>query len=195
MVNEKYGVEKMENGYTFSAWQGTNSHKFLYGSELAKAIRQAFKECKIKGCTVSSKTYSGGQSITISITPKQSDFIPYAVFENKCFECINYMRFGDWLYDENNKAYHYDVVYSLPQEQAHHLYKLAIKRHYQRYIEGCTLNEYHFEKLEVFTEEFKKKLLDIRQVVLSFNHDDSDCMTDYFDRGFYEHYNLKPVKG
>lgn len=191
---EKYGVEKMENGYTFGAWQGTNSHKHLYGAELAKAIRQAFKECKIKGCTVRAKTYSGGQSITISITPKMTDYIPFAVFEKNCLDCINYGKFGDWLYDENGKAYHYDTVYGMPKEQAMALYKLAIKRNYQRYLEGCSLNEYYFEKEEVFTQEFKNKLLAIRQVILSFNHDDSDIMTDYFDRGFYEHYDLKPVK-
>ena len=51
---------------------------------------------------------------------------------------------------------------------------------------------------EALTPEAFRIMSKIRKFVLSWNYDDSDGMIDYFDRGFYDHYEIgkfnKPFK-
>ena len=47
------------------------------------------------------------------------------------------------------------------------------------------VNQYHIEKDAELTERAKEILTNVREYVMSYNYDDSDSMTDYFDTNFY----------
>lgn len=51
-----------------------NSGKYLYGAELSKAIREELKRQGIKGVSVSCKTFTGGQRITVKVKAVADDF-------------------------------------------------------------------------------------------------------------------------
>lgn len=55
-------------------WDGNKSGKYLYGAELSKAIREELKAQGIKGVSVSCKTFSGGQHITVKVKTMADDF-------------------------------------------------------------------------------------------------------------------------
>lgn len=47
------------------------------------------------------------------------------------------------------------------------------------------LSEYDYKKRLYMSDELYNMLVDIRDYAMSFNYDDSDIMTDYFDTNFY----------
>ena len=66
---------KTSEGYMGAIrWDGSKSHLRLYGSDLSKAIRNDLKAHGIKDCTVSCSSYANGQTITVKVTAKDSDF-------------------------------------------------------------------------------------------------------------------------
>ena len=60
------------------------------------------------------------------------------------------------------------------------------------------VNHFYIGQNDKITPEAAEALLKIRAIEQSFNYDNSDAMSDYFDVGFYTHYNIgawnKPVK-
>lgn len=194
MNMEKYSIRKMNGSYSGGGWEGNNSHKHLYGAELAKAIREEFKANKIKGVTVRSETYSGGQSITITLRPKMTDFIPFVDYEGIKMENINPYQFGSRVKDLNGNWISINEMYNLPREEYIAIYKQMILEYYEEHVNtgksGTSVNEHNFDLYDFFTEEYRNKLKAIKMIVDSFNYDDSDIMTDYFCRGFYDHYTL-----
>ena len=72
--NELGGV--VSDGYMGALrWDGNKSNQHLYGSDLSKAIREELKRQGIKGVSVSCKTFSGGQKLTIKVKATAADFI------------------------------------------------------------------------------------------------------------------------
>lgn len=68
---------------------------------------------------------------------------------------------------------------------------------YSHYMDGTTkltanipLNHYYIENDERLTEKAKIMLNNINSYLNSYNYDDSDSMTDYFDKNFYEHLEI-----
>ena len=188
------------------AWDGSNSKKGLYGAELTKAIRAEFKKCNIKGVSVSKKTYSGGQSVYITITPTTADILSYDEYyknkmESRCCGNLIY-QFHDPKTDKWIESR--DIEY-MQEEERDRLYELAVKATYEYHTSGCDLNEHFFygdndhdvfygrSYADIFTTRFLDKLRLVKEIVDSFNYDNSNSMVDYFDRGFYEHYKLKAV--
>ena len=173
---------------------GINSNKYLYGSDLSAAIRQHLKQAGIKGCTVSCKSYTGGQHLYVKIKLNPAtDVIP---FED--YLAQYYVSPSRWYYYDNNETYpasmHGEYYYSLDaQEQEAMLPRFAAYDYYKRILKGERLNEYHLttEKYPEFTPEFFKKIADINEIVRSYRYDDSNSMVDYFDTNFY--YDLETV--
>lgn len=189
----------LSDGYMGATrWDGNNSHQFLYGSELSKAIRAEFKKCNIKNVTVACKTFTGGQELRITIKPTAGDIRPfeeYAAEKNKAMDFNQFAAF-DWVRDyTNGKDYHKWEVCNLPEEEKRRIYSENIEHHYQYYTSGDVLNlnsgagHYH----DIFTQGFIDKLNLIKKIVDSYNYDDTNSMVDYFDRGFYEDYYLKAI--
>ena len=177
-----------------TAWDGSNSRRSdLYGAGLSKAIREALKGDGIKGVTVSVKTYTGGQSITLKITATPRDYLELAEYIDAT-HIWDFSAFG-WIVDTDSetgeRVSDYDVnAWSEEKRQRVHA-ELARRDLESMKGEHAQLNHFHIDKYKVFRPDFIKKLHRIAQIVDSFNYDDSNSMVDYFDRGFYESWYIK----
>ncbi len=173
------------------AWYGNHSKQYLHGAELSKAIREAFKTAGIKGVSVSCKTYSGGQSLTITVKTNPSDFISESEYiNNYSVDLSNY-----WIYTSANTSFstkdYYEKFTSDDREiarQAAAEYEYKILTQQER-----SINHYYLEKYTVGTKEFCEKLRLINRIVKSFNYDDSNSQVDYFDTNFYYDICTKPA--
>ena len=188
---EDYTVTTNEGYMGTTEWTGCNRDKVSY-TDLPKAIREAFKKCGIKGVTVRRHSYSGGQSLYFTITLADRDLLDMNEFIKQSslfdFSSCNTIQDpdNDWrpmmIYDAEK----------MPIEEQNRLIVAHAKAKYERIADGSyNLNQYYIDEEKVFTDQFKAKFHKIRQIVDSFNHDDTNSMVDYFDRDFYEHYKLK----
>ena len=198
METNEYTVTTREGYMGATAWDGCNSHRHLYGASLSKAIREEIRRNKIKGITVSSETYSGGQSLKIKMKVSEEDFIPFDEYRAKKLECINFAQFGDWFWHKGRRISCWDCS-NLPDEERYALYDACIKEHYDRLH---NLDRYGEDllprRLDLYRDrlapQFLKKFELVRKIVDSFNYDESNSMVDYHDRGFYETYTIVPKK-
>lgn len=182
----------------------------LYGSELTKAIRADFKKWNIKGVTLSKQTYSGGQSITVTITAFDGDYISLSEYKKQYFYDDgqpNYSKAlemgAPWIYyyttDQTAEDYgsravdsiHYEKFFALDDETIKkNIFLSAIEYQYKMELKG-NINKYHIDGYKAFTEQFLTRFNKIKKIVDSYNHDGSNSMVDYFDRNFYEDYKIK----
>lgn len=184
------GTVYSEGYFGATRTDGVNSHKYLYGSKLSKAIREHINHAGIKGVTVSVETYAGGQSITAKIKCTPADLIPFDEYV-KTFE-IN--PGWNWYTDENGNTIdvHSDTYFNLPTLEAQNELKNKIALfEYNRALNGQEVNQYHISKYTEYTTEFANKLKAVNEIIKSYNYDDSNSMVDYFDTNFY--YTLKTV--
>ena len=188
---ENYTMTAREGYMGAIAWDGNNSHKFLYGADLTKALRDAFKKCNIKGVTVRAKTYSGGQSIYVTICPKDGDLVSVDEYANAC--TLEDFGHSAWMQDPENgwKSILTEEVWKMPEEEQRRLITANAKSRYESITGGSRDVGRGIDEEKIFTDQFKARLHAIKKIVNSFNYDDSNSMVDYFDRGFYDHYNLK----
>lgn len=177
------------------AYYGAKSSRALYGSDLSKAIRAELKAEGIKGCTVSCKTYSGGQSVTVKVAVNQSDLTPYDEFVG------NYKVQGsfDWVHytDKNDiqKTVHIMDYYELPEEEREFIRIQHAEIDYLKATQGEHINNYHIDTYKEYTESFRYKLNAINEVILRFRYDESNSQVDYFDTNFYYDIETKAVQG
>jgi len=174
------------------AWDGSNAHKGLYGADLSAALRQAFKTVGIKGVTVSCKTYTGGQHITLSIKAGAADYVTAEEYAANC-RLHDFAAFG-WVTDtDTGETVHEQDTCSWDGEKLDRVTRaLALQSYADMTQHKADLNHYHIDSYKVFAPAFIEKLHLIRKVVDSFNYDDSNSMVDYFDRGFYESWKVIP---
>lgn len=171
------------------AWYGNHSHRYLHGAELSKAIREAFKSAGIKGVSVSCKTYSGGQNLTITVKTSPSDFISESEYINKYqVEPSQY-----WIYTGANEYISCNEYFSMDAAEQRKTREAAAKYEYYKLTQKeNAISHYWLEKYTVGTKEFCEKLHLINRIVKSFNYDDSNGQVDYFDTNFYYDICTKP---
>ena len=160
--------------------------------------------------TISKETYSGGQSIYITITLNAGDIL--TLDEYKAL-----FRYEDGTYNYS-KAYDLEICGDISYCELdltnygeryiermsicdffniedptikREVFLSAIELSYNRTISSGTINKYHIDNEIMFTEQFKKRFHRISRIVNAYNHDDSNSMVDYFDRNFYETYKIK----
>lgn len=135
---------------------GSKSDKHLYGADLSKAIREDIKAAGIKGASVRCKTYSGGQSITVTLSLPQSAYVSKEKF------AVDYRipTSASWIYyeDEDGKSQtmHIEKYYSreTSAEEQERIRIAAAKYAYKREAESENdLNIYHLDKYKVYTAE------------------------------------------
>lgn len=173
---------------------GSKSDKHLYGADLSKAIREDIKAAGIKGVSVRCKTYSGGQSITVTLSLPQSAFVPEADF------VADYQIKGNqhWLYYYDSfgevQSIHIDNYFAadaVEQEKirtsvAMYEYDIETRHEY-------AINQYHVESDKSITEETGKLINKIKSIIESYRYDESNAMVDYFDTNFYYDIRTKPL--
>lgn len=197
MINEV--ISKNEQGCFYEGymgavgWKGKKSQLYLWGSDLSKAIRAELKEHKIKGVYVSCKTYSGGQSLYMTIMANESDYVTREEFLSNYD--INYsgveLVYGDSYSDKIDK----DEYYNLSREEQ----KIIQYRHknylydYYKNQERLSIDSLYGLEL-LFTKEFLSKIEKIKLIVSEYNHSENNGMVDYFDNNFFDWYAVKRKK-
>lgn len=169
--------------YTGSKYAG------LYGAELAAAIRAALKECHIYGCSVSKKTFSGGQEISVKVKASEADFITAEEYADK--EQGAPRRY--WYTDTNGEQIHRDAMpWSDPDKCREIIRHTAILAYNsgKRSAFGEWGADFH-NISDMLSAPFCEKISAIKRVLAAFNHEDNNGMVDYFDQHFYEEIKIK----
>lgn len=158
--------------YTQNAWEGEKyrANERLYGSSLSKAIRQELKD-KIPNCkfSVTSETYSGGQSVSISLM--SANFNPF-----------------NEITDEIKEKIKLRCMCSFPNS-----WQNAYDNALENYIRETTIdfnhgvNQYYVKDDICLTEKAKEVINEMLKIAQSYNFDDSDGQIDYFHTNFYLH--------
>lgn len=180
-------VEKLnaiKEGYTFretgeglyAGWTGCNNAP-IYGQELKKAI---IAELKKNGIKATAREHRGGytDSFTFTITVPEAFRVSKDEYIAAEMEKPNFGR--AWWYDKNGASVHCDKLWNMSAEE-----REAIQREtYRREYEYAEANRDAATVLPEFVSV-------VKMIVSSFNSDHSNCMIDYFDRGFYDRYEWK----
>ena len=137
-------------------------NKYLSITEIAKKIRtelkKRFPEAKF---SVRSMSFSGGSSLHITLTSWNRP-----VFKRP---------------DDIDWSFHYHSYNQTPEE----LRKNYVSGPYKN--QESQLNQYHIEDNIYLTNSAKRLFKAVKDIVETFNMDDSDSMTDYFNTNFYYH--------
>ena len=174
---------------------GSKSNQPLYGADLSKAIREDIKKAGIKGVTVRCKSYSGGQSITATVSLPESAFVPEADFvADYQIKCNQY-----WLYYYDSfgkvQSIHIDKYFAADAAEQEKIRTSVAMYEYDRETRHeCQINHYHIDSYKSFTEETGKLLKKIQSIIEAYRYDESNAMVDYFNTNFYFDIITKPAK-
>ena len=156
----------------------------LYGSELTAAIREDLKKRGVKGVTVRGRRGSG---ITVTIKATADDIASVEEMKTR----YNYSHFtcdaDRGFYNGSRWIYNF---YDLSEEERQTEYNNNIM-HQLKSVNSFSV--YHHERNECpeLTTAFYNKCLAVYKIANQWNYDNSDIMTDYFDRGYYLDIDIK----
>ena len=176
---------------------GSKSDKHLYGADLSKAIRDDIKAAGIKGASVRCKSYSGGQSITVTLS------LPATAYVTKQQFAVDYQipTSANWIYyeGEDGKGQTISVrEYYSNRTSAEEQEKIRISAalcEYKREAESENdLNVYHLDKYKVYTAETIETIKKVNSIICAYRYDESNAMVDYFDTNFYYDIHTKPAR-
>lgn len=161
---------------------GSKSNLHLYGTDLAKAIREDLKKAGIKGVTIASK--HGNIQATMVLTA--SDCIPFEQF----LESYNVRDAFGWVdyHDENgmSKTVHIQDYYDLPDELRERIRREHAEMEYREECQtNSGINHYHLDKYHGYTEDFMHKVHRVVSIISAYRYDETNTMVDYFDTNFY----------
>lgn len=173
---------EFSNGYMGATrWDGYKSKKSLYGSDLSKAIRNDLKAHGVKGCSVRCRSYSGGQSITVTVKCGEADFIPYDEWK-ETQSILDLHSFG-WLQDGNGGQVHTDRLNELTEEEKEDLFNINSRIVYDNEKESSSWQ--YIDRFTTPTYDFRKKIILINSIINTYRYNDSNGQADYFDTNFY----------
>lgn len=84
-----------------------------------------------------------------------------------------------------------DYKFSLCRRHYHSIYIILVVADFEAFtdqggnIVHKTVNRYNLQQDEAFTDRAKEVMQNVIDYAMSYNYDDSDSMTDYFDTNFY----------
>lgn len=168
-------------------FKGSKSHLHLYGSNLSKAIRDDFKKYGITKCSVKCSTYSGGQSISVTVKVVNDDFISFEEYASLyTYESMPRFIFKD---ENDNNTYCNDFYFELSASEQKKVLMLNARKNYDRFKKADSVHSIYTKSLDdymMFKPAVIEKIRRVQQVLDAYNHDDSNGMYDYFDHGFYD---------
>lgn len=165
---------------------GSKSHRHLYGADLSAAVRADLKKAGIKGTSCKIHTYSGGQSLTVTVKVSAADFLTFEQYLE------NYRIKGSqaWIYLDG-ECIHSDKYWGADGEEQERIRVAAAARDYRK----ATTEEaaYRVSWIDFLTDAAKKTVERIDAIISAYRYDCSNGMVDYFDTNFYYDIRLKPV--
>lgn len=189
-ANPETGATVITEGYMGGgAIYGGKSRKHLYGAELAAAIRADIKAAGIKGVTVRAHTYSGGQSITATVTIERGDLVQgYRIEDQELLHDLN----SHGAFDGSRWVY-YSRELDNPDTWAELVEKVSAYE-VEKYAKSRDINHYHIDSHKEFNAAFIAKLRAVRDIIAAYRYDESNSMVDYFETNFYYDIETKPGK-
>ena len=193
---KRFGVRKTGVA-PYDGWTG-NQNQNLYGKDLTKAIRQDLQkvlcdgERPLKKSDISVRQGRGGYTTSLYITIKTERHSDLIATDKEIRErVIDSVRHGErsWvgatfnIYRENYRAMSDEEQRQVENDTADAVLT-GIKG-------GIHINEHYIDREEILSDFGKQVFKACEQVVDGYNSDHSDIMTDYFDRGIYDNYELK----
>lgn len=147
------------------------------------------KAAGVKGVTVRCKTYSGGQSVTVTAVIERADLVQdYRIDDHDLLHYLNCHGAFDgerWVYYTKNL--------DDPAAWADLAAKVSAYE-INKYSKPQSINHYHIENYHEIGAAFIAKLQKIRDIITAYRYDDSNSMVDYFDTNFYYDIDTKPGK-
>lgn len=172
-------------------WDGNKSKKYLHGADLSKAIREELKAHGLKGITVRTHTYTGGQNITLTFATTPADYITFEEYK----AIYSYNDFSYWVQTPWGKSISRDDWFELDGDKQQEVLIFNAEGEYNNITQhGGDINHYYIDKYNYFTEGFKAKLHKANAILDTYHYDDSNSMVDYFDTNFYRDFYIKPVQ-
>ena len=173
-------------------WEGQNAHENLDIKDIAKIVRSQFRK-KFPGYKISVRIsrFSGGEAIDAQIWIPKTDLMSKDQFmkdaEYNPYQFIRgYRRMGYKAADGRWIEHSYDDFYDMPKEEVvdffSNWYDYTLE-HYTSTGSYPTIN-YPGEAIPLVNDEALKYVKDL---IDSFNWDDSNSMVDYFSTNFYSH--------
>lgn len=178
------------NGY-----EGSNSNSGLYGADLTAKMREITKACKIKGVTYSIRHCD---SLTVKVKISDEDIVAYEDIASK-IENSNFLNIcrGGWREDPKQPGRYIDVskYWEMTAAEQNNAIKFWAQSWYKSAINGdfgsiCHGWQLKKENYPCFSEKFWDRWNALTKIVSSFNYDKSNSMVDYFETGFYEHWEI-----
>lgn len=169
---------------------GSKSNKSLYGADLSKAIRQDLKKAGIKGVSVRCKTYSGGQSITVTLRADKSMYRPLEQYIDE-YE----VRPGDMRIYTGEETISTDKYFTLDGKEQQEIREKAARYSYNYWTTNeHEINHYHIEKHNYLTDTAINIIKQIQSIISAYRYDESNSMVDYFNTNFYYNIAIKPIE-
>lgn len=192
-TREALKMLKMRWNHKKACWYGyAAEHEIIaaiQGAELAAAIRADIKAAGIKGVTIRCKTYSGGQSITATVTIERNDLVQgYKIGDQELLHCLN----SHGAFDGERWVY-YSKELDDPAAWADLSAKVSTYE-INKYSKAQSINHYHIGDYHEIGAAFIAKLQKIRDIITAYRYDNSNGMVDYFDTNFYYDIDTKPGK-
>jgi len=166
----KLGVEKMEHSYSGYGWRGVNCNANLSMKDMAKAIKQELKRLYPEA-TFSVRTDGNAYYSSLSIYLMKSTKNPFESYEN----AVKSERFNSYIQRYCNES-------EIEREREH--LKKRLESGYSQ------INQYSIDSDYELNDYGKKIMTTAKDLSDSFNYDDSDSMTDYFNCGHYLHLQI-----
>jgi hypothetical protein len=183
-----------------TGWEGRNYDLHLDIKEIAKIVRSQFKK-KFPGYKISARIsrFSGGQSLDVVVWMHLSDLMPKDEFVAKAAaNPWEIFRPNDWVSykDENGKytsklaeSFFYDMQRPELEEFFSDYYDDTVAEYSGGSATYPTIN---YSSAVYGIPLINKEPLDyVKNLMDSFNYDDSNSMVDYFSVNFYDSLEYK----
>mgnify|MGYP004459623359 CR=1 FL=1 len=173
--------------YSAYGWEGSRYDVNLTLKEIAKIVRTYVKE-KYPTCKFSIRTHYASMCQSLNV-----DLLEFPERMYKTAEELNENYWEEYTYkDKDGKEHTYKNISDEIQSVWRKLYNNNIFTA-DSWTADDLLKCYEktvFEESKTFygvqTEYFKSVIDDVNAFIASYNYDDSDSMTDYFDVNFYD---------
>lgn len=198
-ANPEQGATVTTDGYMGGgAVYGAKSGQYLYGADLAAAIRSDIKAAGIKGVTIRCESYSGGETIHATLTIDRADLTEAPTADPTRHYTCDFERllikYNYWTVDGEQVTYKRFCEMSEAEQTATALKYHAEQR--ERFANRQSLNQYHTDPEDnpELSAAFLAKVQKVIAIITAYRYDESNSMVDYFNTNFYYDLHTKPGK-
>lgn len=192
-VVELAPIEKTEVGTIYEGWSGGKRGTWHSDKELKEMILADLKKAGIKA-SIRFNRAGYLTSLTMTITIKADMIKSFEEFrKNFCLDGYWY-NYKDENATNGYSCIHREKFYAMDQEaqETKDLFENIARTAYEEAVERLSTNDnFGYHPVGVLNGEGNALFSMAKEIVDQYNHDNSDTMTDYFDRGIYDHYRFK----